>query len=205
MVLNRPGNGSSCSIVTESSRLNDRQLVTRCLGGDPAAERALYDMHVERIYRLMHRMAGDADLAADFTQDTFIRAFERLEQYRAESSLATWLHTIAVSVALNGMRKVKRLRGRVESVDGIEGSPNLVVAPTGFTGDLKARLHAAEVRQRRQQADGAVTAHAEVADVVEEEDARGARRVARLAQQGADDRVGAARLVDHGGAEGVVP
>jgi RNA polymerase sigma-70 factor (ECF subfamily) len=146
VVLNRTGNGSICSVVTESSRLHDRQLVSRCLGGDPAAERALYDAHVDRIYRLMHRMAGDADLAADFTQDTFIRAFERLEQYRGESSLATWLHTIAVSVALNGMRKVKRLRGRIESVenvDGIEGLPTLVVAPVGFTGDLKARLHAA--------------------------------------------------------------
>jgi len=129
--------------VTESSRQNDRQLVSRCLGGDSAAERLLYDAHVERIYRLMHRMAGDPDLAADFTQDTFIRAFDRLEQYRGESSLATWLHTIAVSVALNGMRKVKRLRGRTESVDGVEGSPHLVVGPTGFTGDLKARLHTA--------------------------------------------------------------
>ena len=143
VVLNRPGTGSICSIVTDSSRLHDRQLVSRCLGGDPAAERALYDGHVERVYRLMHRMAGDADLAADFTQDSFIRAFERLEQYRGESSLATWLHTIAVSVALNGMRKVKRLRGRIESVDGVEGSPSLVVGPTGFTGDLRARLHAA--------------------------------------------------------------
>ena len=124
-------------------RLADRQLVTRCLAGEALAERALYDAHVERIYRLMHRMAGDGDLAADFTQETFIRAFDRLEQYRGDSSLATWLHTIAVSVALNGMRKVKRLHGRIENVDGVEGSPNLVVAPTGFTGDLKARLHAA--------------------------------------------------------------
>jgi RNA polymerase sigma-70 factor (ECF subfamily) len=88
-------------------------------------------------------MSGDPDLAEDFTQDTFIRAFQRLEQYRGDSSLATWLHAIAVSVALNGMRKVKRLRGRVDSVDGAEATPSLVVGPTGFTGDLKARLHAA--------------------------------------------------------------
>src|SRR6185503_10079229 len=140
VVLNRPGNGSFCSIVTESSRLNDRQLVTRCLGGDPVAERALYDANVERIYRLMHRMAGDADLAADFTQDTFIRAFERLEQYRGDSSLATWLHTIAVSVALNGMKKVKRLRGRTEN---IEDAPAIAVEPKGFSADLKHRLHSA--------------------------------------------------------------
>jgi len=126
--------------VTDTSRLHDRQLITRCLAGDTLAERALYDAHVERVYRLMHRMAGDADLAADFTQETFIRAFERLEQYRGDSSLGTWLHTIAVSVALNGMRKVKRLRGRTEAIDSV---PEIAIQPLGLTGDLRARLYAA--------------------------------------------------------------
>src|SRR3954466_9657474 len=116
--------------VTEDPRLLDRQLVTRCLAGDTVAERALYDAHVERVYRLMHRMAGDADLASDFTQETFIRAFERLAQYRGESSLGTWLHTIGVSVALNGMRKVKRIRGRTEN---IEESPMLAVQPKALS------------------------------------------------------------------------
>lgn len=128
------------AVVTDSPRMHDRQLVERCLAGDPLAERALYDAHVERIYRLAHRMAGDADLAADFTQETFIRAFERLSQYRGDSSLATWLHSIAVSVALNGMRKVKRIRGRT---DDLEDSPALSVEPKGLTPDLKTRLHAA--------------------------------------------------------------
>ena len=122
--------------------MTDRQLVARCLAGDVTAERALYDAHVERIYRLAYRMAGDGDLAADFTQETFIRAFQRLEQFRGESSLATWLHTIAVSVALNGMRKVKRLRTRTDTMDAIADMP---AAGTfaGLTADLRARLHAA--------------------------------------------------------------
>jgi RNA polymerase sigma-70 factor (ECF subfamily) len=126
--------------VTDNPRVLDRDLVHRCLAGDSIAERALYDAHVERIYRLMHRMAGDPDLAADFTQDTFIRAFDRLDQFRGDASLATWLHTIAVSVALNGMRKVKRIRGRTDNIDE---APEIAVQPTGLTADLKARLHSA--------------------------------------------------------------
>ena len=126
--------------MTDNARLIDGQLVHRCLAGEPQAERALYDAHVDRIYRLMHRMAGDADLAADFTQEAFIRAFERLQQYRGESSLATWLHTIAVSVALNGMRKAKRIRARTEN---IEETADLAARPAGFTGDLKLRLYSA--------------------------------------------------------------
>jgi RNA polymerase sigma-70 factor (ECF subfamily) len=127
-------------VLTENPRLLDRQLVHRCLAGDTVAERALYDAHVERVYRLMHRMAGDPDLAADFTQDTFIRAFSRLEQFRGEASLSTWLHSIAVSVALNGMRQVKRIRERTENIEDV---PELAAPASGFTADLKARLHSA--------------------------------------------------------------
>ena len=127
-------------MVTDDLPLPDRQLVHRCLAGDPLAERALYDAHVDRVYRLMYRMAGEADLAADFTQEAFIRAFSRLDQYRGDSSLGTWLHAIAVSVALNGMRKVKRVHGRMENIDEL---PELAAQSPGFSSDLKSRLHAA--------------------------------------------------------------
>ncbi len=149
MVLNRR-ELLSHNVVTEAAnaqprpnphpRQLDRQLVERCLAQDALAERALYDAHVDRIYRLMYRMAGDGDLASDFTQETFIRAFDRLHQFRGDSSLATWLHTIAVSVALNGMRSMKRIQGRTEMIDDV---PSLAAEAVRFTGDLKARLHAA--------------------------------------------------------------
>lgn len=114
----------------------ERGLVARCLAGDATAQRALYDAHVERIYRLAYRMAGDADLAEDFTQEAFIRAFERLAQYRGDSALGTWLHAIAVSVILNGLRKVKRMRTTQEL------TPELAEAPAspGFAPDLRRRL-----------------------------------------------------------------
>src|ERR1051325_4624291 len=85
-------------------------------------------------------MAGDADLAADFTQETFIRAFDRLDQYRGDSSLATWMHTIAVSVALNAMRKVKRFPGRTQPLDTIVEQG---VEPSRLAPDLRDKLHKA--------------------------------------------------------------
>jgi RNA polymerase sigma-70 factor (ECF subfamily) len=94
------------------SSVNDTQLITRVVAGDAAAERELYETHVDRIYRLAFRLAGDDELARDFTQATFIRAFEKIGSFRGESSLSTWLHSIGVSVALNGLRKTKRLRNR---------------------------------------------------------------------------------------------
>ena len=121
--------------------MTDKQLVERCLAGDRTAERALYDAHVDRVYRLAFRLAGDADLAQDFTQETFIRAFDRLGQYRGDASLSTWLHTIATSVSLNGMRSVTRLRTRNTSLDdaGELHAPGARRAPH----DLREKLHAA--------------------------------------------------------------
>lgn len=107
------------------------------MSGDALAERALYDTHVERIYRLAFRLTGDRDMAEDCTQETFIRAFERLGQFRGDSSLATWLHTIAVSVTLNGMRKVKRINTRL---DDLAETPLLAVEARDLAPDLKARL-----------------------------------------------------------------
>jgi RNA polymerase sigma-70 factor (ECF subfamily) len=127
-------------IVTDTVRQADRELANRCRAGDAAAERALYDAHVDRIYRLAYRMAGDSDLAADITQETFIRAFDRLDQYRGDSALSTWLHSIGVSVALNTMRKVKRFPGRTQPIEAAAG---VAAASTALAPDLRDRLHAA--------------------------------------------------------------
>ena len=88
--------------------MHDQELIGRVLAGDPSAERALYDAHVDRVFRLVYRMAGDLDRAQDYTQETFIRAFGRLREFRGEAALSTWLASIAISITLNGLRKVKR-------------------------------------------------------------------------------------------------
>src|SRR3954469_14789120 len=99
------------------SSVNDIQLITRVVAGDAAAERELYDTYVDRIYRLAFRLAGDDDLARDFTQATFIRAFEKIGTFRGESSLSTWLHSIGMSVSLNGLRTMKRQKAREAPMD----------------------------------------------------------------------------------------
>ena len=101
--------------------MDERELIARVRAGDGAAERALYDAHVNRVYRLAYRLAGDDDLAQDFTQETFIRAFERLHGFRGEAALSTWLYAIATSVTLNGLRKLKRFRQRETDLDAAGG------------------------------------------------------------------------------------
>jgi RNA polymerase sigma-70 factor, ECF subfamily len=120
--------------------VNEQRLIERVLSGDPAAERELYDSHVDRVYRLAFRLAGSAELAEEFTQDAFIRAFDRLSGFRGESALATWLHAITVSVTLNGLRKIKRLRGRHVELDAADNVGTPAHEPMVH---LRERLHAA--------------------------------------------------------------
>jgi len=93
---------------TPRPALDERWLIQRARGGDQSACRALYDAHVDRIYRLMVRMVGDPDAAQDCTQETFINAFDRLDSFRSDSRFSTWVHAIAVRTALNRLRRRKK-------------------------------------------------------------------------------------------------
>ena len=117
--------------------MDERLLIARVLAGDDAAARELYDTHVDRVYRLCFRLAGDEDLARDCTQDTFIRVFERLDTFRGDAALSTWLHSVAVSTTLNALRKVNRFRQRETDLDEalVIGS-----ARNGAEPDLKQKL-----------------------------------------------------------------
>jgi RNA polymerase sigma-70 factor (ECF subfamily) len=65
----------------DGQQLEERELIARVLAGDEAAGRRLYDAHVDRVFWLAYRMSGRHELAQDFTQDAFIRAFSRLQDY----------------------------------------------------------------------------------------------------------------------------
>jgi RNA polymerase sigma-70 factor, ECF subfamily len=124
-----------------SARVTDRELIRSVLAGDARAERALYDAHVDRVFRLCFRLAnGDSDRAQDFTQETFVRAFDRLAEFRGDAALSTWLHSIAVSVSLNGMRKVRRWNERETA---LEDAPEIQAVERNAEPDLKAKLKTA--------------------------------------------------------------
>ena len=117
--------------------MDERELIIRVRAGDGVAERALYDAHVDRVYRLAYRLAGDDALAQDFAQETFIRAFGKLDSFRGDSAFSTWLHTITTTVVLNGLRKVKRFRQRETDIDDAHA---VGVTRREAEPDLKARL-----------------------------------------------------------------
>ena len=118
----------------------DAELIARVQAGDPTGEREFYDRHVDRVYRLVFRMAGRADLAQEWTQDTFVRAFDRIGQFRGDSALSSWLHVIAVSVTLNGLRTHNRRESFAAPLDDALETGHW---PNDSDPDLKDRMRSA--------------------------------------------------------------
>ncbi len=89
-----------------------RELIRRACEGDERAARGLHDRYAPRVYAVVRRIAGADDLAKDYAQEAWIRAFRALPTFRGEARFSTWLHRIAVNAALQMDRKQKTRRER---------------------------------------------------------------------------------------------
>ncbi len=86
---------------------SDAQLVERSLAGDTRAFELLVLKYQRRIQRLIARMVRDVDLVEDIAQETFIRAYRALHQFRGEAQFYTWLYRIAVNTAKKTLLDLK--------------------------------------------------------------------------------------------------
>ena len=86
----------------------DFQLVERTVAGDQRAYELLVIKYQRRIERLIGRMVRDVDLVPDIAQETFIRAWRALHQFRGDAQFYTWLYRIAVNTAKKSLMELKR-------------------------------------------------------------------------------------------------
>lgn len=86
----------------------DALLVERVKLGDARAFELLVVKYQRRVERLIGRMVRDTDLVQDIAQETFIRAYRALPQFRGESAFYTWLYRIAVNTAKKALLALKR-------------------------------------------------------------------------------------------------
>lgn len=92
---------------TESAD-SDLLLVERTVAGDARAFELLVIKYQRRIQRLIGRMVRDSDLVEDIAQETFIRAYRALHQFRGDAQFYTWLYRIAVNTAKKFLLDLKR-------------------------------------------------------------------------------------------------
>ena len=86
----------------------DALLIDRVKRGDVRAFEMLVVKYQRRIERLIGRMVRDTDLVQDIAQETFIRAYRAIPQFRGESAFYTWLYRIAVNTAKKALVELKR-------------------------------------------------------------------------------------------------
>ena len=86
----------------------DAVLVARTVAGDKKAYELLVIKYERRIQRLIGRMVRDVDLVEDIAQESFIRAYRALHQFRGDAQFYTWLYRIAVNTAKKALMELKR-------------------------------------------------------------------------------------------------
>ena len=95
------------------------QSVTRRASRPPGVEDfdALYQTYKRRVYRQCYRMLGNQEDAEDLTQEVFLQLFRKVNTFRGEASFSTWLHRLTINTVLMQMRRYRRWRAPMTSLD----------------------------------------------------------------------------------------
>jgi RNA polymerase sigma-70 factor (ECF subfamily) len=136
----RSGPMGVSALQRAEARQSDKELAALVLSGDEAAFRQLYRRHTPRLMALVLRFLGgnEAD-AEDVVQEAWVRAAERLDQFRWEAAFASWLSSIALNLAREQLRRHGR-RKEVEWPEGPEEPPAVAPLSRVDTADLERAI-----------------------------------------------------------------
>ena len=90
--------------------MDDAELAARFATGDPDTIRVLYQTHGRLVFTIAYKVLGDAGMAEEATQQTFIKAWRAAASYDPKRSLVAWLTTIARNAALDIYRRERKQR-----------------------------------------------------------------------------------------------
>lgn len=123
----------------------DDQLVEEALGGNALSFQLLVERYQERIFALSRHYTKSAVEVEDIAQDTFLKAFRRLETFQRQSSFSTWLYRIAVNTALDFLKRSGR-----SPVQAVE-DPELTAAPVRAQAGSGVTIASPDVNLRREE------------------------------------------------------
>jgi RNA polymerase sigma-70 factor (ECF subfamily) len=113
----------------EGDRAAEAALVGRCLAGDLEAFRDLYTRHSRRLYNLAYRMSGNEADAEELLQEVFLLAHRKLDTFKGEASLGTWLYRLATNLCLDRLRsKQGRMSQVTDPIETEAGRPIAALA-----------------------------------------------------------------------------
>lgn len=101
------------------SELSDQELVSAANAGDPSAFDAIYNRYKGWVVSLATRLTGDADLALDVLQETFLYLLSKFPGFKLTSRLTTFLYPAVKNLAIAQRRKKARLAGSPDTLDAL--------------------------------------------------------------------------------------
>ncbi len=108
------------AVVTPLIELDDRALVAEAAAGNRDAFDVIVERHRRAVYLICYRFVNNHEDASDLAQDTFVRAWRGLKNFRGQSALSTWLYRIAVNVCLNKVSVKTPASEPIESTEYLE-------------------------------------------------------------------------------------
>jgi RNA polymerase sigma-70 factor (ECF subfamily) len=102
-------------MVLEGSQ---RELVAACRRGEREAFRALFECYKDKVFSIALRFSGDPATAMDIAQDTFVKLFSRIGDFRGDSTFETWMYRMVVNSCLDHRRRSLRLLPLIDEVAG---------------------------------------------------------------------------------------
>ena len=121
----------------------DKDLVEGCQRGDPAALRALFERHKDKVYSIAVRYSGDRTVAMDIAQDAFLKLFSGIHGFRGDSSFEAWFYRIVVNSCFDHKRKTRRFMPMVdELLDGLR-APGKSALDEMLQSELSGRVRSA--------------------------------------------------------------
>lgn len=125
--------------------LDDAAAVAKAQGGDQDAFRQLVDRHSRNVYRLAFRMTGRAEDAEDVVQETFVRAYRRLDRFESRANFGTWIYRIGFNCAIDYMRsRPKRESAETdETLERMSASSAPQADDLVFAGEIGTKVQAA--------------------------------------------------------------
>jgi len=108
------------SVNTAPPTDQETELIDRIVAGNPKSFEILVENYQQRIYATLLGVLGNRHDAEDTTQETFLTAFRKLDQFERRSSFYTWLHRIAFHLAIDLQRRKKRSKIVYSNTDAME-------------------------------------------------------------------------------------
>lgn len=138
--------------MAEAPETPDQELIARTQAGDPSAFDDLVVRYSPRLYGLVYNMTSNHEDTNDLLQDIFSKAYRSIKGFQGKSSFYTWMHSIAVNMTINFLKKRgRRFAMSLDDVDGgIQNDPDFIEATMG--SDPRRDANLSELQQRLNEA-----------------------------------------------------